>query len=217
MAPYFIYTVSRLDDVSAKKSIIIDALDIIADNYQYLKNDFDDFISNKKVKYTFKLFNIEYLTFSKDLDLLKIKDNEKRYLCVYPPFFLFVLWPETFHDYFYGSKPNCGGMVNALSALNLDNNDEKLNALVDKLNMMRGSRGVNLPAVVGLNSYFSAFKVYPVFSVYDKVERNPYYFVVPFAAPAREFYVLGVVGDVVVFDGDGKKPGKPFYYVDITK
>ncbi|MGC9107295.1 MAG: hypothetical protein ACP5IE_03780 [Infirmifilum sp.] len=112
-------------------------------------------------------------------------------------------------------------MVNALSALNLDNNDEKLNALVDKLNMMRGARVVYLPAVVGLNSYFSAFKVYPVFSVYDKVERNPYYFVVPFAAPAREFYVLGVVGDVVVFDGVEKKSektwGKPFYYVDITR
>ncbi|MGC8982006.1 MAG: hypothetical protein ACP5JU_03615, partial [Minisyncoccia bacterium] len=217
MAPYFIYTVSRLDDISAKKSIIIDALDIIADNYQNLKIDFDNFISNKKVKYTFNLFNLKYLEFSMELDLLKTKDNEKRYLCVYPPFFLSVLWFETFQDYFYGSMPNCGGMVNALSALNLDNNDEKLNALVDKLNMMRGSRGVNLPAVVGLNSYFSAFKVYPVFSVYDRVERNPYYFVVPFAAPAREFYVLGVVGDVVVFDGDGKKPGKPFYYVDITK
>ena len=85
---------------------------------------------------------------------------------------------------------------------------------------MQGSRMIEVPVLAGINKYFDAFKVYPAMAVREVGNPNPYYFVVPYSTPARELFVLGTVGDVVVYDGglrgsgDG---GKPFLYYDVSR
>ena len=89
--------------------------------------------------------------------------------------------------------------------------------LVGKLLELRSARRLVMPVATGYNVYFSAGKVYPVIRVTAQGEKNPYYFVVPFSTPAREFFVLGKVGDVVVFDGGEAVVNKPFYYINVTR
>ena len=76
---------------------------------------------------------------------------------------------------------------------------------------------INLPVLVGVNKYFDALRVYPAMAVREVGNPNPYYFVVPYSTPARELFVLGTVGDVVVYDGGLKGLGgnKPFLYYDV--
>jgi hypothetical protein len=91
--------------------------------------------------------------------------------------------------------------------------------LFDALSILRGQRIVDLPVLVGVNKYFDALQVYPVMAVREDGNPNPYYFVVPYSTPARELFVLGTVGDVVVYDGGLKGLGgnKPFLYYNVTK
>ena len=77
---------------------------------------------------------------------------------------------------------------------------------------------VNLPVLVGVNKYFDALEVYPAIVVRENGNPNPYYFVVPYSTPARELYVLGTAGNVVVYDGStAGQTNKPFIYYDISK
>ena len=82
--------------------------------------------------------------------------------------------------------------------------------------LMQRSRLIEVPVLAGVNKYFDAFKVYPAIAGREDGNPNPYYFVVPYSTPARELFVLGTVGDVVVYDGDSKGSGgkKPFLYYD---
>jgi hypothetical protein len=85
--------------------------------------------------------------------------------------------------------------------------------------LMLGVRTIDVPVLVGVNKYFDTFKVYPAMAVRENGNPNPYYFVVPYSTPARELFVLGTVGDVVVYDGGLKGLGgnKPFIYYNVTK
>jgi len=77
---------------------------------------------------------------------------------------------------------------------------------------------INLPVLVGVNKYFDALEVYPAIVVRENGNPNPYYFVVPYSTPARELYVLGTAGNVVVYDGStAGQTNKPFIYYDISK
>jgi len=54
--------------------------------------------------------------------------------------------------------------------------------------------------------------------VREEGNPNPYFFVVPYSAPARELFVLGTVGDTVVYDGSSKTAdNKPFLYYDVSR
>jgi len=70
----------------------------------------------------------------------------------------------------------------------------------------------------GINSYFTAFKIYPAIAVRESYyDLNAYYLVIPNSIPARELFVLGTVGDYVLFDGEPKRTdNKPFLYVDLV-
>ena len=77
---------------------------------------------------------------------------------------------------------------------------------------------INLPVLVGVNKYFDALEVYPAIVVRENGNPNPYYFVVPYSTPARELYVLGTAGNVVIYDGStAGQTNKPFIYYDISK
>jgi len=79
-------------------------------------------------------------------------------------------------------------------------------------------RSLIIPYVGGINTYFTAFKVYPAIAVRESLEDlNAYYMVIPYSAPARELFVLGTVGDYVIYDGEPKRSdNKPFLYIDLT-
>jgi len=85
--------------------------------------------------------------------------------------------------------------------------------------LMQRSRLIEVPVLAGVNKYFDAFKVYPAIAVREVGNPNPYYFVVPYSTPARELFVLGTVGDVVVYDGSLKTAGgdKPFLYYNVAR
>jgi len=79
-------------------------------------------------------------------------------------------------------------------------------------------RSLIIPYVGGINTYFTAFKVYPAIAVREPGDLNAYYMVIPYSAPARELFVLGTVGNYVIYDGEPKRSdNKPFLYVDLVR
>jgi len=86
------------------------------------------------------------------------------------------------------------------------------------VNIAMDRRNVTLPYLGGVNAYFTAFKVYPAIAVRERLDDlNAYYMVIPYSAPARELFVLGTVGDYVIYDGEPKRSdNKPFLYIDLT-
>ncbi|MGC9052102.1 hypothetical protein, partial [Pyrobaculum sp.] len=155
-------------------------------------------------------------------------DNKLYYLCKLPPYILFdtkiVVFPNLLSFFIESNDKKLANELNnplireqliSQSILNdkLENCEQidliilrltdvtGIDDLVSKLLELRSARSFIMPVATGYNVYFSAGKVYPVIRITAPGEKNPYYFVVPFAAPAREFFVLGKVGDVVVFDG----------------
>jgi len=86
------------------------------------------------------------------------------------------------------------------------------------VNLMIDRRNVALPYLGGVNIYFTAFKVYPAIAVREPNDLNAYYMVIPYSAPARELFVLGTVGNYVIYDGEPKRSdNKPFLYVDLAR
>jgi len=79
-------------------------------------------------------------------------------------------------------------------------------------------RSLIIPYIGGVNTYFTAFKVYPAIAVRERLDDlNAYYMVIPYSAPARELFVLGTVGGYVIYDGEPKRSdNKPFLYVDLA-
>jgi len=86
-------------------------------------------------------------------------------------------------------------------------------------NIAMDRRNVTLPYLGGVNAYFTAFKVYPAIAVRERLDDlNAYYMVIPYSAPARELFVLGTVGNYVIYDGEPKRSdNKPFLYVDLVR
>jgi len=101
----------------------------------------------------------------------------------------------------------------------LQDNDFSTYIMPKLASLMMDRRGVNLTYLGGVNTYFTAFKVYPAIAVWERLDDlNAYYMVIPYSAPARELFVLGTVGDYVIYDGEPKRSdNKPFLYVDLVE
>ena len=106
-----------------------------------------------------------------------------------------------------------------LNKMQHDINDQNAQLLLENLVKYVGARNIYLPTVVGFNKYFSAIKIKPVVRVMEPGDPNPYYFQIPYSAPARELYILGRYGNVIAYDGSTgtELSGKPVYLVDLNK
>ena len=80
-------------------------------------------------------------------------------------------------------------------------------------------KSIYLPTDIGLNKYFSALSIYPVIAVRDGNDPNPYYFEIPYSAPAKELFIVGSYGSVVAYDGSSPSSfgDKPIYVVDLLQ
>jgi len=107
-------------------------------------------------------------------------------------------------------KPKAGDILN-------DNEFAPIRAFLSEAKSDK--RSLIIPYIGGVNTYFTAFKVYPAIAVRERPEDlNAYYMVIPYSAPARELFVLGTVGDYVIYDGEPKRSdNKPFLYVDLVE
>ncbi|MCU7786711.1 hypothetical protein ODS41_02040 [Pyrobaculum sp. 3827-6] len=241
--PYFVNTAMDSKGLSdeEKKSIILDSLDIIASD-ETLKSLFYRFIDKKTFKsyivsYEIRLFppSINLHTEEVELNILYQIDGKVYYLCKPPPYVFSDIKISLFSIPSLPQDPSkkesllkelidrsilrddlrsCEQMSLIIQRLTDVNG---IDDLVGRLLELRSARRLVMPVATGYNVYFSAGKVYPVIRVTAQGEKNPYYFVVPFATPAREFFVLGKVGDVVVFDGGEAVVNKPFYYINVTR
>jgi hypothetical protein len=212
VSPYYVYVQSpppASDD--EKKRLLIDALDIIRTKVD-LQNKFYSFLQGKKI--TLFSVNLLLFTWNKEVDAIK----EGKVAC--NPSFIKWQWSipplkiDPYESYPWClEKGNLAWTINSLTSM-ADGAD-----LFNSLSMLRGQRMIDLPVSVGVNKYFDAFKVHPAIAVREDGNPNPYYFVVPYSTPARELFVLGTVGDVVVYDGGSKGSGgnKPFLYYNVTK
>ena len=106
-----------------------------------------------------------------------------------------------------------------LNKMQHDINDQNAQLLLENLVKYVGARNIYLPTVVGFNKYFSAIKIKPVVRVMEPGDPNPYYFQIPYSAPARELYILGRYGNVIAYDGGTgtELSGKPVYFVNLNK
>jgi len=98
--------------------------------------------------------------------------------------------------------------------------DKRFDKVRDVLSAILMDRHImTLQYLGGVNTYFTAFKVYPAIAVRERPEDlNAYYMVIPYSVPARELFVLGSVGDYVIYDGEPKRSdNKPFLYVDLVE
>jgi hypothetical protein len=212
VSPYYVYVQSpppASDD--ERKRLLIDALDIIRTK-EDLQNKFYSFLQGKKI--TLFSVNLLFFTWNKEVDAIK----EGKVAC--NPSFIRWQWSipplkiDPYESYSWClEKGNLAWTINSLTSM-ADGAD-----LFNSLSMLRGQRMIDLPVSVGVNKYFDAFKVYPAIAVREDGDPNPYYFVVPYSTPARELFVLGVVGNTVVYDGDSRRSGgnKPFLYYDVSK
>jgi hypothetical protein len=206
ISPYYIYTQPPLPTREKEvKSLLIDALEVIRDN-DNLKTGLLNFLRDKYVQT--KILWI--FTWKGDA----VKGNKvacnPRGIRILPPGY------DPYLDF-----NRCWGDGNlrwTIDSLQLDQLSQSDMQFLRGLLMQR-ARMIEVPVLAGVNKYFDAFKVYPAIAVREDGNPNPYYFVVPYSTPARELFVLGTVGDVVVYDGGSKGSGgeKPFLYYDVTK
>jgi len=211
-SPYFIYVQPPPPATdSEKKQILIGALDVIRKT-GYLQDKFYNFLRANKMK-------ISLFVVSREIHAAK----ENR-LVACNSSFIGVKWryniiPEPVFNP-YGDYSWClerGNLVWTINSLKTMTDNV---GLFDALSTLRGQRIVDLPVLVGVNKYFDALQVYPAMAVREDGNPNPYYFVVPYSTPARELFVLGTVGGVVVYDGGLRGSGgggKPFLYFDVSR
>jgi hypothetical protein len=210
-SPYFVYVQppppARDDE---KKRLLIDALDVIRTK-EDLQNKFYSFLQGKKITLS---VNLWLFTWNEEVNAIKegnvaCNPSFVKWRLGIPPFKI-----DPYEKYSWCLKEgNLAWTINSLTSM------ADGAGLFNSLSMLRGQRMIDLPMLVGVNKYFDAFKVYPAIAVREDGNPNPYYFVVPYSTPARELFVLGTVGDVVVYDGGLRGSGgeKPFLYYDVTR
>jgi len=207
VSPYYIYTQPPLPtSENEMKSLLIDALDIIRGN-DNLKKGLLSFLGDKYVQ-TKILWVFSWQGNA-------VKENNKVAckpwgLQLLPPFF------DPYLD--FNQCWDNGDLRWTIDSLKLGPLSQSDRQFLGGILMQR-ARMIEVPVLAGVNKYFDAFKVYPAMAVREDGNPNPYYFVVPYSTPARELFVLGTVGDVVVYDGGSKGSGgkKPFLYYDVSK
>jgi hypothetical protein len=210
-SPYFVYVQppppARDDE---KKRLLIDALDVIRTK-EDLQNKFYSFLQGKKITLS---VNLWLFTWNEEVDVIK----EGNVACN-PSFIKWQLGIPPFKIDPYEKYSWCLIEGNLAWTINSLTSMADGAGLFNSLSMLRGQRMIDLPILVGVNKYFDAFKVYPAIAVREDDDPNPYYFVVPYSTPARELFVLGTVGDVVVYDGGlrGSGGGEPFLYYDVSR
>ena len=217
VSPYYIYAQPPLPTSENEvKTLLIDALDVIRDN-DNLRSGFLDFLKNRHVSVIIlRIPSIPpwigeiLITWEGNA----VKENE---VACYPRWE--SLLPPRFNPYLdfnnCWDKGNLRWTIYSLELGQLSQNDKQFLGKI----LMQRARMIDVPVLTGVNKYFDAFKVYPAMAVREVGNPNPYYFVVPYSTPARELFVLGTVGDVVVYDGVLRGSGgeKPFLYYNITR
>ena len=206
-SPYYIYKQPPLPTREKEvKSLLIDALEVIRGNDD-LKTGLLDFLRDKYVQ-------------TKILWIFTWRDNAvKNDKVACNPRGIRILPPQYDPYLDFNRCWSDGDLRWTIDSLQLDQLSQSDMQFLRGL-LMQGSRMIEVPVLAGINKYFDAFKVYPAMAVREVGNPNPYYFVVPYSTPARELFVLGTVGDVVVYDGglrgsgDG---GKPFLYYDVSR
>jgi hypothetical protein len=207
VSPYYIYAQPPLPTSENEvKSLLIDALDVIRDN-DNLKMGLLNFLRDKYVQTKI----LWLFTWNGNA----VKENNK---VACNPWGAQIL-PPKYDPYLDFNKcwddGNLKWTIHSLQLGQLSQSDMQfLRGL-----LMQRARMIEVPVFLGVNKYFDAFKVYPAMAVREVGNPNPYYFVVPYSTPARELFVLGTVGDVVVYDGGlrGSGGGKPFLYYDVSR
>jgi len=138
---------------------------------------------------------------------------------------IYVKFMESTYHYYYESNYNSKykftidiKMINSPVDQILQDQEFQNYIMPMLAGLMIDRRGVTLIHLGGVNTYFTAFKIYPAIAVWERLDDlNAYYMVIPYSAPARELFVLGTVGDYVLFDGEPKRTdNKPFLYVDLV-
>ena len=206
MSPYYIYKQPPLPTREEEvKSLLIDALDVIRGN-DNLKAGFLNFLRDKYVQ-------------TKILLIFPWQDKAVKGSEVACNPWGIRIFPPGYNPYLNFDK--CWGDGNlrwTIDSLQLGHLSQSDMQFLRGLLMQR-SRLIEVPVLAGVNKYFDAFKVYPAIAVREVGNPNPYYFVVPYSTPARELFVLGTVGDVVVYDGSLKTAGgdKPFLYYNVAR
>jgi hypothetical protein len=202
ISPYYIYTQPPLPTSEKEvKSLLIDALDVIRDNDD-LKTGLLNFLRDKYVQIKI-LWVIERQENA-------VKENNK--VACKP-------WGLFFNPYLdFNQCWDNGDLRWTINSLKLGQLSQSDRQFLERILMQR-ARMIEVPVLVSVNKYFDAFKVYPAIAVREVGNPNPYYFVVPYSTPARELFVLGAVGDLVVYDGSSKGSGgkKPFLYYDVSR
>jgi hypothetical protein len=206
MSPYYIYKQPPLPTREKEvKSLLIDALDVIRGN-DNLKAGFLNFLQDKYVQ-------------TKILLIFPWQDKAVKGSEVACNPWGIRIFPPGYNPYLNFDKcwdrGNLRWTIDSLQLGHLSQSDMQfLRGL-----LMQRSRLIEVPVLAGVNKYFDAFKVYPAIAVREVGNPNPYYFVVPYSTPARELFVLGTVGDVVVYDGSLKTAGgdKPFLYYNVAR
>jgi hypothetical protein len=202
ISPYYIYTQPQLPTSEKEvKSLLIDALDVIRDNDD-LKTGLLNFLRDKYIQIKI-LWVIEWQDNA-------VKENNK--VACKP-------WGLFFNPYLdFNQCWDNGDLRWTINSLKLGQLSQSDRQFLERILMQR-ARMIEVPVLVSVNKYFDAFKVYPAIAVREVGNPNPYYFVVPYSTPARELFVLGAVGDLVVYDGSSKDSGgkKPFLYYDVSR
>jgi hypothetical protein len=207
MSPYYIYKQPPLPTREKEvKSLLIDALDVIRGN-DNLKTGFLNSLRDKYVQTKILLIF--------PWQDKAVKENNK---VACDPWGIRI-FPPGYNPYLdfneCWDRGNLRWTIDSLQLGHLSQSDMQfLRGL-----LMQRSRLIEVPVLAGVNKYFDAFKVYPAIAVREDGNPNPYYFVVPYSTPARELFVLGTVGDVVVYDGSLKTAGgdKPFLYYNVAR
>jgi hypothetical protein len=209
VSPYFVYVQSPPPTTDEeKKQLLIGALDVIR-KMGSLQAKFYDFLRENKMDLSFVIFS-EEIPAAKD-GLVACNSS---YIGVKWSYHIIpTLVVNPYGDYSWCLEHgDLAWTINSLVTMT-DNV-----GLFDALSTLRGQHIVDLPVLVGVNKYFDALQVYPAIVVRENGNPNPYYFVVPYSTPARELYVLGTAGNVVVYDGStAGQTNKPFLYYDISK
>jgi hypothetical protein len=208
ISPYYIYTQPPLPTREKEvKSLLIDALEVIRDD-ENLKTGLLNFLRDKYVQT--KILWIFTWRGNAVKDNNKVACNPRGIRILPPGYDPYLDFNKCWDD---------GDLRWTIDSLQLDQLSQNDMQFLRGLLMQR-ARMIEVPVLAGVNKYFDAFKVYPAIAVREVGNPNPYYFVVPYSTPARELFVLGTVGDVVVYDGglrgsgDG---GKPFLYYDVSR
>ncbi|NAZ32758.1 MAG: hypothetical protein GU356_00435 [Pyrobaculum sp.] len=209
VSPYFVYVQPPPPTTDEeKKQLLIGALDVIR-KMGSLQAKFYDFLRENKMDLSFVIFSEEIPAAKDGL----VACNSSYIGVKWSHHIVPTLVVNPYGDYSWCLEHgDLAWTINSLVTMT-DNV-----GLFDALSTLRGQHIVDLPVLVGVNKYFDALQVYPAIVVRENGNPNPYYFVVPYSTPARELYVLGTAGNVVVYDGStAGQTNKPFLYYDISK